>query len=49
LDVFSCPLRNMSFCHTALRAGCRLSTVMTLMTVGPYEKPAPVWMPSIAY
>ena len=49
LDVFFCPLRNTSLYRAVLRAGCRLTKVMTLMTLGPYEDPAPVWMPSIAY
>lgn len=49
LAGFFCPLRNTSFYRAVLRAGCRLSKVMNLMTVGPYEEPAPVWMPSIAF
>jgi GNAT superfamily N-acetyltransferase len=49
LDVFFCPLRNTSLYRAALKSGCRLSKVMTLMTLGPYEEPAPVWMPSIAF
>jgi hypothetical protein len=47
--VFFCPLRNASLYRAALKAGCRLQKVMTLMARGPYEEPAPVWMPSIAY
>jgi GNAT superfamily N-acetyltransferase len=46
---FFCPLRNTSLYRGALRSGCRLSKVMNLMTLGPYEEPAPVWMPSIAF
>ena len=49
LNVFFCPLRNTSLFRGALSAGCRLSKVMTLMTLGPYAKSTPVWMPSIAY
>jgi L-amino acid N-acyltransferase YncA len=48
-DVFFCPLRNASLYRAALKTGCRLSKIMTLMTLGPYEEPSPVWMPSIAY
>jgi ribosomal protein S18 acetylase RimI-like enzyme len=49
LSEFFCPLRNTSLYRALLRTGCRLSKVMTLMTIGPYEEPAPVWLPSIAY
>ena len=49
LDVFFCPLRNTSLYRAALKSGCRLSKIMTLMTLGSYEEPSPVWMPSIAY
>jgi hypothetical protein len=49
MNDFFCPLRNTALYRAALRAGCRLAKVMTLMTVGPYEEPAPVWLPSIAY
>jgi GNAT superfamily N-acetyltransferase len=48
-DTFFCPLRNTSLYRAALKSGCRLSKIMTLMTLGPYEEPAPVWLPSIAY
>ena len=48
-DIFFCPLRNTSLYRAALKSGCRLSKIMTLMTLGPYEEPSPVWMPSIAY
>ena len=47
--TFFCPLRNTSLYRAALKSGCRLSKIMTLMTLGPYEEPSPVWMPSIAY
>jgi GNAT superfamily N-acetyltransferase len=49
LDVFFCPLRNTSLYRAALKSGCRLCKIMTLMSRGPYEEPSPVWMPSIAY
>jgi hypothetical protein len=49
MNVFFCPLRNTVLYRAALRAGCRLTKGMTLMTFGPYEEPAPVWLPSIAY
>jgi GNAT superfamily N-acetyltransferase len=48
-DTFFCPLRNTSLYRAALKSGCRLSKIMTLMTFGPYEEPSPVWLPSIAY
>jgi GNAT superfamily N-acetyltransferase len=48
-DIFFCPLRNTSLYRATLKSGCRLSKIMTLMTLGPYEEPSPVWMPSIAY
>jgi GNAT superfamily N-acetyltransferase len=48
-DIFFCPLRNTSLYRAALKSGCRLSKMMTLMTLGPYEEPSPVWMPSIAF
>lgn len=48
-DLFFLPLRQASLYRAALRAGCRLIKVMTLMTRGPYEEPDSVWMPSILY
>ena len=48
-DIFFCPLRNTSLYRAALRLGCRLSKIMTLMTLGPYDAPSPVWLPSIAF
>jgi hypothetical protein len=35
--------------RAVLKSGCRLSKVMNLMALGPYEDPTPVWMPSIAF
>jgi len=49
LDLFFCPLRNGSLYRAALRAGCQLTKVMNLMTLGPYQEPPRIWMPSIAY
>jgi len=49
LDLFFCPLRNAALYRGALRAGCRLTKVMNLMTLGRYQEPARVWLPSIAY
>ena len=49
MDVWFCPLRETSLFRGALRAGGRLLKIMTLMTRGPYEDPAPVWMPSVAF
>ena len=49
LDFFFCPLRQTSLYRAALQSGCRLARIMTLMTLGPYEEPSPVWMPSIAF
>jgi hypothetical protein len=49
LAVFFCPLRNTSLYRATLKSGCRLSKIMTLMTLGAYEEPSSAWMPSIAY
>jgi GNAT superfamily N-acetyltransferase len=48
-DIFFCPLRNTSLYRAALKSGCRLLKMMTLMSKGPYEEPASVWMSSIVY
>jgi ribosomal protein S18 acetylase RimI-like enzyme len=48
-DIFFCPLRNTLLYRAALKSGCRLSKIMTLLTLGPYEEPSPVWLPSIVY
>jgi GNAT superfamily N-acetyltransferase len=47
--AFMCPIRCESFFRAALRAGCRLSKVMNLMSLGPYISPESVWMPSISF
>lgn len=49
LDFIFCPLRNTSFYRALLKLGCRLTKVMTLMTLGPYEEPEGIWLPSVVY
>jgi len=44
---FFCPLTENSFYRKALQAGCRVIKVMNYMTLGPYEQPDEVWMPSV--
>ena len=44
---FFCPLIENSFYRKALQAGCRVIKVMNYMTLGPYEQPDEVWMPSV--
>jgi hypothetical protein len=44
---FFCPLTESSFYRKALQAGCRVIKVMNYMTLGPYEQPDEVWMPSV--
>ncbi len=46
---FFCPLTESSFYREALRGGCRVIKVMNYMTLGPYEQPEEVWMPSVLY
>jgi hypothetical protein len=46
---FFCPLTQGDFYRSALNQGHRLRKVMTYMTVGPFEPPEPIWMPSILY
>lgn len=46
---FFCPVRQANFFRAALRMGCRTIKVWTLMTLGPYEPPRQVWMPSVLY
>jgi GNAT superfamily N-acetyltransferase len=48
-NFFFCPLRNTALYRSLLKAGCRLTKIMTLMARGPYEEPGPVWMPSIVF
>jgi len=44
---FFCPLSQASFFRRAIKAGCRTIKVMNYMTLGPYEPPGRVWMPSV--
>jgi hypothetical protein len=46
---FFCPLSESSFYRKALQAGCRTIKVMNYMTLGPYERPEEVWIPSVLY
>lgn len=46
---FLCPVRQASFFRGVLKMGCRTIKVWTLMTLGPYEPPRQVWMPSALY
>jgi hypothetical protein len=43
------PLREATLYREALKAGCRTIKVMNLMSLGPYEPPGDVWMPSVLY
>lgn len=47
--LFFCPLRAHDLFRKLLDGGCRTIKVMNLMTVGPYEPPEPVWMPSVLF
>jgi ribosomal protein S18 acetylase RimI-like enzyme len=46
---FFCPVRQANFFRGVLKMGCRTIKVWTLMTLGPYEPPPLVWMPSVLY
>jgi len=46
---FFCPVRQADFFRRVLKMGCRTIKVWTLMTLGPYEPPHEVWMPSVLY
>jgi GNAT superfamily N-acetyltransferase len=46
---FFCPLTESSFHRKALQGGCHVIKVMNYMTIGPYEHPDEVWMPSVLY
>jgi len=46
---FFCPVRQANFFRRVLKMGCRTIKVWTLMTLGPYETPREVWMPSVLY
>jgi ribosomal protein S18 acetylase RimI-like enzyme len=47
--LFFCPLSEASFYRKALKAGSRVLKVMNYMTLGPYEPPDEVWLPSVLY
>lgn len=49
VHVFFCPLTEGSLYRRFLAAGCRNRKVMNLMTLGPYEEPQGVWLPSVGY
>jgi predicted N-acetyltransferase YhbS len=49
LKLVFCPLREHSFFRRLLAEDCVTNKVMDLMTVGPYEPPNEVWMPSVSY
>jgi ribosomal protein S18 acetylase RimI-like enzyme len=46
---FFCPVGQADFFRRVLNMGCRTMKVWTLMTLGPYEPPRQVWMPSVLY
>ncbi|HKW30400.1 MAG TPA: GNAT family N-acetyltransferase [Verrucomicrobiae bacterium] len=47
--LFFCPLIPGNFYRAVLKSGHRLRKIMTYMTVGPYEPPEGIWLPSIGY
>jgi ribosomal protein S18 acetylase RimI-like enzyme len=47
LARFFCPLSQASFFRQAMKVGCRVMKVMNYMTLGRYEPPTEVWMPSV--
>lgn len=47
--LFFCPLSESSLYRRFLQAGCRAMEVMNMMTLGPYEPPDEVWLPSVLY
>jgi GNAT superfamily N-acetyltransferase len=49
LAMFFCPLILGSFYRALLKSGHRLRKSMTYMTLGPFEQPDGIWMPSIGY
>jgi GNAT superfamily N-acetyltransferase len=46
---FFCPLREAELYRRLLADRHRVMKVMTLMTLGPYDAPDDVWMPSVLY
>jgi len=49
LAIFFCPLTLGNFYRAVLKAGHRLRKIMTYMTLGPFEPPTGIWLPSIGY
>lgn len=47
--TFNCPLSMGSLYRKALKLGCRAIEMHTLMTLGPYQQPEGIWMPSGVY
>jgi GNAT superfamily N-acetyltransferase len=47
--VFFCPLVLGNFYRAVLKSGHRLRKIMTYLTLGPYEPPQGIWLPSIGY
>lgn len=47
LARFFCPLSEASLFRMAVNSGCRTMKVMNYMTIGPYDPPDRVWMPSV--
>jgi len=49
VTLFFCLLSEASLYRRALKAGCRAIKVTNYMTLGPYEAPNEVWLPSVLY
>ena len=49
LAMFFCPLIRGNFYRAVLKSGHRLRKIMTYMTLGPFEQPEGIWLPSISY
>ena len=49
VTLFFCPLSEASLYRRALKAGCQALKVTNYMTLGPYEAPNEVWLPSVLY
>jgi L-amino acid N-acyltransferase YncA len=47
LARFFCPLSEAVLFRRAVNSGCRTLKVMNYMTMGPYDPPDRVWMPSV--
>ena len=46
---FFCPLGEAALYRKLLKAGCRATRLLNLMSMGPYDAPDEVWLPSILY